>query len=93
MPTASRAGFRTLLIPKTVIKILKNPLILLNVGVKGKPLSSNLGGFKYVRDALSNHRWGFFKLECGGNSTPVDVFRTYRRRDTVEKQMGSLTNR
>jgi transposase len=79
-------------ISKTVIKGLKNPLISLNVGVRGKLLTNDLDSFKYVRDALSNHREGFFKLECSSDLTPSEVFSIYCRRDTFEKLMDSLKN-
>ncbi|MGE4212705.1 MAG: transposase [Candidatus Methanomethylophilaceae archaeon] len=82
----------TLRVSKTVIKRLKNPLISLNVGVQGKLLSNDLDSFEYVRNALSNCREGFFKLECSSNLTPSEVFSIYRRRDTVEKLMDSLKN-
>ena len=67
-------------------------MISLNVGVQGKLLSSDLESFEYVRNALSNRREGFFKLECSENLTPDEVFSIYRRRDTVEKLVDSLKN-
>ena len=82
----------TLRISKTVMKRLRNPLISLNVGVQGKLLSSDVDSYKYVRGQLSNHREGFFKLECSRNLTPSEVFSIYRRRDAVEKLMDSLKN-
>ncbi|MGE4212305.1 MAG: hypothetical protein AB7E75_02955 [Candidatus Methanomethylophilaceae archaeon] len=82
----------TLRTSKTVIKRLKNPLISLNVGVQGKLLSSDLDSFDFVRNALSNHREGFFKLECSSKLTPSEVFSIYRRCDTVEKLMDLLKN-
>ncbi len=82
----------TLRISNTVIKRLKNPLISLNVGVQGKLLSNDVESFEYVREALSNRREGYFKLECGSNLTPSEVFSIYRRRDTVERLMDSLKN-
>ena len=82
----------TLRISKTVMKRLRNPLISLNVGVRGKLLSSDVDSYKYVRGQLSNHREGFFKLECSRNLTPSEVFSIYRRRDAVEKLMDSLKN-
>jgi transposase len=82
----------TLRISKTVIKRLRNPLISSNVWIWGKLLSSDVEYFEYVRNALSNNREGFFKLGCNEKLTPSEVFRTYRRRNTVEKLMDSLKN-
>jgi len=90
--TVKRKKDGTLRISKTVVKRIRNPLITLNVGVQGKLLSSDLESFEYVRNALSNRREGFFKLECNENLTPDEVFSTYRRRDTVEKLIDSLKN-
>jgi len=82
----------TLRISKTAIKRLKDPLISLDVGVRGKLLQNDLDSFEYVCEHLSNRREGFFKLECGSNLTPSEVFPIYRRHDTVEKLMDSLKN-
>jgi len=90
--TIKRKRDGTLRISRTVIKRLRNPLITLNVGVQGKLLSSDVESFEYVRNALSNCREGFFKLECNENLTPDEVFTMYRRRDTVEKLVDSLKN-
>ena len=90
--TIRRKRDGTLRISKTVIKRLRNPLISLNIGVQGKLFSSDAESFEYVRKALSNGREGYFKLECNENLTPDEVFRTYRRRDAVEKLVDSLKN-
>jgi transposase len=82
----------TLSISKTVVKRLRNPLIALNVGVQSRLLSSDDDSFHYVREHLSNGREGFFKLECSEKSTPSDVLRIYRRRDSIEKLIESLKN-
>jgi transposase len=82
----------TLRISRTVIKRLRNPLISLNVSVQAKLLTSDEESFQYVRDALSNGREGFFKLECSEKLTPSDVLRIYRKRDSVEKLIDSLKN-
>ena len=62
--TIKRKKDGTLRMSKTVVKRLRNPLISLNIGVQAKLLSSDLDSFEYVRNALSNRREGFFKLEC-----------------------------
>jgi transposase len=90
--TIRRKRDGTLRISRTVIKRLRNPLISLNVSVQGKLLSSDEESFEYVRNALSNGREGFFKLECSEKMTPSDVLRIYRKRDSVEKLIDSLKN-
>jgi len=90
--TIKRKKDGTLRMSKTVVKRLRNPLISLNIGVQAKLLSSDLDSFEYVRNALSNRREGFFKLECSEKLTAEEVFSIYRRRDTVEKLMDSLKN-
>jgi len=72
-----RKSDSTLHTSKTVIKRLKNPLISLNVGVQGRLFSGDVESFRYVRERLSNHREGFFKLECSSKLTPDEAFSIY----------------
>ena len=58
--------------------------------ISGHAPDNDVNCFDYVRNELSR-REGFFKLEYSSNLTLSNLFQMYRRHDTVEKLMNSLS--
>jgi transposase len=78
-------------ISKTVVKKF-NPLLKVNISVQRAFFDGENSMFDFAKNAIMNHREGFFKLESSMNLTASEVYEIYRRKDTVEKLIESLKN-
>jgi len=78
-------------ISKTVVKRF-NPLLKVNISVQRAFFDGEKSMFDFAKNAIMDHREGFFKLESSMNLTASEVYEIYRRKDSVEKLIESLKN-
>jgi len=69
-----------------------DPLLKVNISVQRAFFDDEIAMFDFAKNAIMNHREGFFKLESSMNLTASEVYEIYRRKDSVEKLIESLKN-